>query len=49
MTVADVPVIALRGVSKRYGGTYALNDVSFDVRPGVHAPLGENGAESRLW
>jgi ribose transport system ATP-binding protein len=43
--VAADPVIALRGVSKRYGGTYALDKVDFDVRPGeIHALLGENGA-----
>ncbi|QKT08821.1 sugar ABC transporter ATP-binding protein [Gordonia sp. X0973] len=39
------PVIALHEVSKRYGGTYALSDVSFDVLPGeIHALVGENGA-----
>ena len=32
-------------VSKSFAGIKALNDVSFDVRPGeVHALLGENGA-----
>ena len=39
------PVIALRGVSKHFGGVQALSDVQFDIFPGeVHALLGENGA-----
>ncbi len=39
------PLIAVRGIVKRFGSTTALQDVSFDVRPGeVHALLGENGA-----
>ena len=33
------------GISKRYGHTYALNDVSLTIEPGqVHALVGENGA-----
>ena len=39
--------VALRmvGVSKRYPGTLAVDDVNFDVRAGeVHALIGENGA-----
>lgn len=46
-TVSDgaPDVIQLSGVSKRYGGTYAVRDVEFTVKPGeVHALLGENGA-----
>ncbi|MFT3659956.1 MAG: sugar ABC transporter ATP-binding protein [Gordonia sp. (in: high G+C Gram-positive bacteria)] len=39
------PVIRLSGISKRYGSTYALDGIDFDVRPGeIHALLGENGA-----
>lgn len=39
------PVIRLAQVSKRYGETYALDSVDFEVRPGeIHALLGENGA-----
>ncbi|MBV6656839.1 MAG: ABC transporter ATP-binding protein, partial [Devosiaceae bacterium] len=39
------PALSLVGVSKRFGGFYALNDVFFAVAPGeVHALLGENGA-----
>jgi ribose transport system ATP-binding protein len=39
------PLIELRGVSKSFGATRALADVSFDVRAGeVHVLAGENGA-----
>jgi rhamnose transport system ATP-binding protein len=38
-------VAGLRGVTKSFGGTIAVDDVSFDLRPGeVLALLGENGA-----
>ncbi|MCB9945077.1 MAG: sugar ABC transporter ATP-binding protein [Geminicoccaceae bacterium] len=37
--------LELSGVTKRFPGVLALNDVHFDVRSGeVHALLGENGA-----
>ncbi|MFO0890346.1 MAG: sugar ABC transporter ATP-binding protein [Isosphaeraceae bacterium] len=39
------PLLCLRGVTKRFGGVLALDDVSFALRPGeIHALLGENGA-----
>jgi ABC-type sugar transport system ATPase subunit len=39
------PVLAVRGMSKKYPGVLALNDVSVDVMPGeVHCWIGENGA-----
>jgi len=42
---SDQPILALRGVSKRYGGVRALEDVDFESRRGsIHAVLGENGA-----
>ncbi len=39
------PVLEIRGVSKRYGSTQAVRDVSLALYPGeIHALLGENGA-----
>ena len=38
-------ILQVDGVSKRFGGVHALEDVDFDVRYGeVHALVGENGA-----
>ena len=42
---APQPHIELRGVTKRFGGTVALDDVDITLRAGgVHALVGENGA-----
>jgi ribose transport system ATP-binding protein len=42
---ATAPRLALRNLSKSFGGTQALRDVSLDVLPGeVHGLLGENGS-----
>jgi monosaccharide-transporting ATPase len=41
----DAPLIALRGLGKRFPGVVALDRVDFTVRAGeIHALLGENGA-----
>ena len=38
-------VLVLRGVTKRFGGAVALDDVDFDLLPGeIHGLVGENGA-----
>lgn len=37
-------VIELRGVSHWYGNVVAVNDVSFELRPGITGLLGPNGA-----
>jgi ribose transport system ATP-binding protein len=44
-TLAPAPVLELRGISKRFPGVVALDDVAFDLRAGeVHVLVGENGA-----
>ncbi len=43
--VTAAPLFELRGISKGFPGVKALDDVSFDIRPGeVHMFVGENGA-----
>ena len=45
MTDAAPVLLEIRGLTKRFTGTLALDNVDFDVRAGeVHALLGENGA-----
>src|SRR5215217_9152288 len=42
---APAPVLELRGVSKRFPGVIALDDIAFDLRAGeIHVLVGENGA-----
>ncbi len=42
---APEPVLAFRGVTKRFGGATALDGVDFELLPGeIHGLVGENGA-----
>jgi len=44
-TASDRPILKMTGVSKRYPGVRALEDVHLEVGPAeIHALLGENGA-----
>ena len=41
----NTPLLSVRGLSKRFGGLVATDDVSFDLVPGeIHALIGPNGA-----
>src|SRR3954463_9133437 len=45
VNVSATPVLALRGVSKRFGAVQALTDVELEVHAGeVIALVGDNGA-----
>src|SRR4051794_6476491 len=45
LSTQSSPVLALRGVTRRFGGAVALSGVDFDLFPGeIHGLLGENGA-----
>lgn len=40
-----IPRLRISHITKSFGGTHALKDVSFDLMPGeIHAVVGENGA-----
>ncbi|MGN7877060.1 ATP-binding cassette domain-containing protein, partial [Roseateles sp. 22389] len=44
-SAAPAPLLALRGITKRFPGVAALEDVRLSVRAGeIHALCGENGA-----
>ena len=45
MTAPGTPLLQARGLTKRFGGIAAVNDVSFDLQPGrIVGLIGPNGA-----
>jgi simple sugar transport system ATP-binding protein len=43
--LGPIPLLALRGITKRYPGVVANDGIDLDIAPGeIHALLGENGA-----
>ena len=43
--VASAPILSIRGLTKRFGGVIAVNDVTLEFVPGrLHAIIGPNGA-----
>jgi ribose transport system ATP-binding protein len=44
-SVTEAPLLRISGLTKRFPGTLALDEVDFEVRAGeIHALVGENGA-----
>lgn len=45
LAAQKVPRLSIKHITKSFGGTHALDDISFDLMPGeIHALVGENGA-----
>jgi ABC-type branched-subunit amino acid transport system ATPase component len=43
--MSDIPRLAVRGLTKRFGGLVAVNDISFDIRAGeILGLIGPNGS-----
>jgi ABC-type sugar transport system ATPase subunit len=43
--LSNSPILSVKGVSKRFGGVHAIENISLDLHPGeVLALAGDNGA-----
>ena len=43
-TVGNTKMLSIKNIQKRFGSVHAMNNISFDLKPGLFGLLGPNGA-----